>query len=373
MTTGYEVPLVIAGLAAAGTAVANNARQLMPYAYMMAKIRAWETRILDESRIEALSESGSLSSLALGLRGTDYEAELEEVPETVEQLESALNRRLVAIYRELFTLVPAKGLPFMRKFAERLDLANLRLVIRAASGAVERDVAISYLGEGMVFPKARLEVMAKSEGIADLIKQLSETEYYQELRRFLEPAEYDPLDLIRAVEQSYYMSVWRKASDLGRRNARIARTILGREVDLSNIKLILRLRRAGVDPDTIVKNLVPVEAGLRLSTLRYCARSETMEGMKAVLSKTPLKSAVVPLLSSAGEDVAQAEKLLDESLLNFSKSMSLFKPLTIATPLAYLYAKHAEVRNIRILARGIADHVPGVEMKRILLRSARLE
>jgi ATP synthase A1 C subunit len=361
------------GLAAAGTAVANNARQVMPYAYLMAKIRAWEARILDESRIEALSESGSLNSLALGLRGTDYEPELQEVPENVEQLESALNRRLVAIYRELFTLTPKKGLPYMRKFAERLDLANLKLVIRAASGAVERDVAVSYLGEGMVFHKARLEAMARSEGIEDLIKQLSETEYYQELRRFLEPGEYDPLDLIRAVEQSYYTSVWKKTGELGRGNGKIARTILGREVDFVNLKLVLRLKRAGVEPDMIVKNLMLMETGLGLDTLRACAQSDTVEGIRSVISRTALRTTVVPLLSSAGEDVAQAEKLLDESLLNFTKTLSLFKPLTIATPLAYLYAKHAEVRNIRVLARGIADRVPGVEMKRILLRSARLE
>lgn len=370
----YELLALILGLVAAGAGVvANNARRVAPYAFPMAKIRAWEARMLDEPKIETLAQSASLQSLALGLRGTDYESEVQESVGDVEQLESALNRQLVGTYREIFALVPKECTAFMRKFAERLDLANLRLVIRAASGAVERDVAIAYLGEGMVFSKARLEVMARSEGTRDLIKQLSETEYYQQLKRYLEPGEYDPLDLIRAVEQSYYMSVWKKASELGKRNGRIARTILGREVDLTNVKLVLRLKRAGVQPDLIVKNLVPIEADIRLDVLRDCARSETVEGIRTALSRTPLKSTLVPLLSSAGEDTAHAEKLLDESLLNFCKGISLFKPLTIATPLAYLYAKHAEVRNIRVLARGIADRVPGVEMKRILLRSARLE
>ncbi len=370
----YEIVALILGLVAAGAgAVANSARRVAPYAFPMAKIRAWEARMLDEAKIEALSQSASLHSLVLGLKGTDYESEVEESIETVEQLESALNRHLLGTYTEIFALVPKECVPFMKKFAERLDLANLRLVIRAASGAVERDVAIAYLGEGMVFSKARLEVMATSEGTRDLIKQLSETEYYQQLKRYLEPGEYDPLDLIRAVEQSYYTSVWKKTTDMGKRNGGIARTILGREVDLINLKLVLRLKRAGVQADLMVKNLVPIEADLRLDVLRDCARSETVEGIRTVLSRTPLKSTLVPLLSSAGEDIAHAEKLLDESLLNFCKGISLFKPLTIATPLAYLYAKHAEVRNIRVLARGIADRVPGVEMKRILLRSARLE
>ncbi len=374
MIAEYQILATVLGIVAAGAAaVANNARRVAPYAYPMAKIRAWEARMLDESKIETLLESASLQSLALGLRGTDYESELKESVESVEQLESALNRHLLGAYEELFSIAPKQCVPFLKKFAERLDLANLKLVIRAASGLVERDLAIAHLGAGMIFSKARLEVMARSESIKDLIKQLSETEYYQQLKKYLEPGEYDPLDLMRAVEQSYYAAVWKRASDLGRANCRIAKNILGREVDLTNVKLILRLKRLGVEPDLILKNLIPIEAEVSLSVLRECARSETLEGVRNSLSGTRLKSILIPILSSAGEDIAYAEKLLDESLLDFCKSVSVFKPLTIATPLAYLYAKHAEVRNIRVLARGIADRVPSVEMKRILLRSARLE
>ena len=369
---GYEVPIVLARIAVAGLAVANNARSATPYAFLMAKTRAWEARMLSDAKMESLAESSSIESLISELRGTDYESDLEGAG-NAEEVELSVNHHLFRIYRELLGLVPKRCASFVRKFSERLELGNLKLVIQAVSGGVDRDLAMAYLSDGMVFSRERLEVMAKAEDIEELIRQLSETEYYRELERYLEPGEYEASELVRAVEHSYYMSLWRRAEGMGRRNRKIARTIVGREIDLANLKLILRLNVVGAEPDIIMKNIIPIEADLKLETLRMCAQADSIEGVKTIVSNSPLKSVLVPLLSPTGDDVAEIEKLFDESLLNFCKVMSLFKPLTIATPLAYLYEKHAEVRNLRTASRGVGDGIPSGELKKILLRSARVE
>jgi V/A-type H+-transporting ATPase subunit C len=369
----YEVLLLLLGVSAAAVVVANSARSATPYAFLMAKTRAREARMLTDAKVESLAESRSLEAVVSGLRGSDYESDLEAVPEEVEALEESLNQNLVRTYRDMLGLLPERARSFLTKFAERLELGNLRLVIQTVSGKVDRDLAVANLGDGLVFSRDRLEILAKSESLEQLVEQLSETEYYGELERYLEPGEYDPSELIRAAEHSYYLSLWRKAQELGRSNRKVARTILGREVDLVNLKLILRLKAAGAGPDVIMKNVIPIEGDLRHDVLRLCAQADSLEGARNVLVRTPLKSILTPVFSSAGDDVAETEKLLDESLLNFSKVISLFKPLTIATPLAYLYQKHGEVRNLRTVSRGVADGIPAPELKSLVTRSARVE
>jgi vacuolar-type H+-ATPase subunit C/Vma6 len=280
---------------------------------------------------------------------------------------------MLGIYREMISLVPEKGVPFLRKFAERLELGNLKLVVQAVSGMVERELAMENFTEGLVFSTERLEIMAKSENIEQLVEQLSETEYYEEISKFVEPGDFGPLDLLRALEQGYYASLLRRTRDLGRKNGKIARDIIGREIDLANVKLIFRLKSAGVGPEIILKNLIPIESEMKIEILRMCAQSDSLEGVRNIMGSSPLKSILAPAMSTAGNDIGELEKLLDESLGNYCKVVSLFKPLTIATPLSYLYQKHVEVRNVRTLVRGIADGIPPAEIRKILMRSARVE
>jgi V/A-type H+-transporting ATPase subunit C len=368
-----EVGLIVAGTAAASLAVANSARSVTPYAYLMAKVRAWEARMLGDGKIESLVDSDSVDALVAGLRGSDYEADLEGISLRADDLEKALARHMAGIYRELFGLLPEKALAFMRKFAERMELGNLRLVVQAVAGRVDLQLAISHLADGLVFSRERLEIMARSEGMEALIEHLSETEYFQELGRYLEPGEFDPAEIIRAIDHSYYLSVWRRSTDLGRKNGKIARQLVGREVDLANIKLILRLKASGAGPDVVMKNLVPLEGEMKIDLLRMCAQAESMEAVGNILSASPLKAMLAPIVSSPSAEVPDIEKLLDESLLDYAKSLSLFKPLTIATPLAFIHAKEAEVRDIRTLARGIEDGIPPSDIRRLTVRSGRIE
>jgi ATP synthase A1 C subunit len=361
------------GLAAAAAAVANSARTAAPYTFMMAKIRAWEARMMSDAKIDSLAETGSLEALLSGFRGTDYESEMEGAKEDLEEIEARAIARLLAAYHDVIELLPPKAVGFVRKFAERLDIGNLKLAVQAISGQADRELAISSLSDGIVFARDRLEVLARTETLQGFIEQMTETEYFQELEPLAKTGEFGAIEVVQAIERSYYASLWRKAAELGRKNMKIAREIVGREVDLVNLKTLIRLKAADSGADVIMRNVIQVHGELNLPTLRACAQADSIEEIRNILARSALKSAIVPLLAGAGDDVGEIERLLDESLLNFAKGTSLFKPLTIATPLAYLYEKHGEVRNVRALARAIGDGLTSEELKPLILRSARVE
>lgn len=369
----YELPLIVGGVAAVTLAVASRARSVTPYAYLMAKIRAWEARMLTDSKFEGLATSGSLEGFISGLRGTDYERALEEVGEDVEGIESALNRELLQTYDRLLELVPERVRPFVEKFAERLDVGNLKLIVQVASGGVDRETAVAHLTGGTVFSRERLEAMAGSESVPDLVEQLSETDYYRQLRPYMEPGEYDPRELMRAIEHSYYRSLWHRIEELDRRNRSIARDLIGLEIDLANVRLLFRLKSVGVHPDLIMKNVIPVEANLTEETLRQCAQAEDTEQVRTILLGSSLRRLLTGIFAEARDRVTEIERLTNEAVLNHSKTMSLMKPLTVATLVAYLYQKHSEIGNLRTVARGTGDGVETDYIKSMVTRVARIE
>ncbi len=370
---GYELPLIIGGIAAVSVAVASKARSVTPYAYIMAKMRAWESRMLSDAKMRSLSESGSIPDFINGLRDTDYQEDLEGQEEEVEMVERALSRHLLDTYQEIFPLLPEETRDFFQKFSERLDMGNLSLVVQAAAGRVDRDVVVSHLVDGVSFRRERLEVMSGSEGIEELVEHLSETSYYQDLRPYLEPGEGDAQELMRAIRHSFYVSLWRKSQELGRKNRSIARDLVGLEIDLENVKLILRLKLNQLPADVIMKNVIPVDCNLTQDLLRSCAQAEDLEEVKSVLLKSPLRSILGEVFESARDQVAEVERLLQEALLNHGKMLSLSKPLTIATPLFFLYQKHAEVQNLRGVARGVADGLESEDIERTLVGSGKIE
>jgi len=370
---GYIVAAIVGGISLVAVAVAKSARSTTPYAFLMAKTRAWEARMLGDPKMVSLAESDSLEAIIAGLRGTDYERGLEGIPAVADQMDLALRLHLATTSREVVRLAPKGAASLVNKFVERLDLGNLKLAVAAVSGEADRETALSRLVPGMVFSKERLEAMIRSENLEELVLQLSETDYYGELKRYLEPGEFEATDLMRAIDHSYFASLWRKARDLGGKNGKVAKELVGREVDLTNVKLLLRLKAAGGSPDVIMKNLIPVEAKLRWELLELCAQADSPGEARSILSRSSLKRVLAPLLSAAGDDLFELERLLDESLLNFAKTLSIFNPLTIATPLAYLYQKVAEVKNLRAVLRGVEDRLAQEERKQLLLRSARIE
>ena len=373
MSVAVEVTVILTGIAAAAVAVANNARSVTPYSFLLAKTRAWEARLLTDAAVQSLAESSSLEGLLSGLRGTHFESQLESLSPDVESIERMLDTYLVSSYREVMGLLPERASSLVKKYAERMDIGNLKLVIQAVAGRADREETISRLSDGMVFSKDRLEALVKAESLEDLVELLSYTSYYENIKRQIEPGEYEISDLIRAVEHSYYTSLWRETEKLDRKNRKIARLILGREIDLENVKLILRLKRESVDSALISKNIVPVEGELKRDLLDLCSRAEGLEEVAQILMRSRLKAVLVPILSQGLEDLGRTENLLDESLLNFSKGVALFRPLTVATPLSFLQQVRAEARNMRSVVRGVADGLTADEIKGLLLRSARVE
>jgi len=146
-------------------------------------------------------------------------------------------------------------------------------------------------------------------------------------------------------------------------NELITRGILRTEIDVTNIKNILRIIRDGVELEDTQRYLIPGGKELPLEKLEALIKTRTIEGVIKQLAGSSYDFlASIPDQYVTAEKISPFEKELDKFLLK--KALCLFSsdPLSIALVIGYLWAKCNEVTNIRIIAMCKTEYVPEKEV-----------
>ena len=97
-------------------------------------------------------------------------------------------------------------------------------------------------------------------------------------------------------------------------------------------------------------------------------KSGTIEGALKLLERTPYQFiSKIPPEYIAAEKISAFEKELERYLVKKSVALFLGDPLSIAIPIAYIWAKYTEVTNIRVIARCKLTEVPEKELREALI------
>jgi V/A-type H+-transporting ATPase subunit C len=140
------------------------------------------------------------------------------------------------------------------------------------------------------------------------------------------------------------------------------------EIDLTNIKTVLKVVRDRVEPEIAENFLIRGSRTLDINSLRTLARAGTIESVLQQLGTTSYHflSTVPEKFISAGK-ISELEKELDRYLIKKGVAHFLGDPLSIAIGLGYIWAKVNEVTNIRIIAWGKTTDVSEKELREALL------
>ncbi|MCS6843090.1 MAG: V-type ATPase subunit [Caldilineales bacterium] len=156
------------------------------------------------------------------------------------------------------------------------------------------------------------------------------------------------------------------------------RRVLCAEIEQANLLISLRLRQArlvgqhgweaAVQGETDETPFLPcgrIKPGL-LADIVSC---ETAAEVVGLLARVPGLSAWQPALAEWQEtdDLLALERNLERALTR--QAIDLFvvgDPLSVAVPIAFVWAKENEARNLRLLAQGLAHQMPPDEIRQTL-------
>jgi ATP synthase A1 C subunit len=370
--------LIFTIIGALFTIVILYTRSIVPYAYSLAKVSAWEARIISRARLNELADMPKVADVFEALQDTDYRTFFAEISkmERVDmmEVERAIKNQLSQKYRELLEIAPKDRRQTIAKIIQQTDVWNLKAIITSIHNKLPREKRLDGLIPSPTLPMERLKLLASAENFRELLEYFKGTEYFEPFSSALKDYErVGLLAILSAVDRHYFLSLWREV--LSRRSQRsILKQMVGYEIDAINIKLILRLKNEGASPEEISRYVILPSFQLTEDIIRSMIVAPDVASAIDVASYAYGKifSGVFSEFRET-KSLSVIERALDEWRLGFFKWLSLTKPFTVAPLLYYIRLKEVEGENLRTIIRLKMDGIKADEIKKSLLKVPEIE
>jgi len=159
----------------------------------------------------------------------------------------------------------------------------------------------------------------------------------------------------------YYSRILReKPSDLA---LKLFIDFIRMEVDIKNIKTILRLKREGISTDEIMKRIIPGGFELTVEEVNKLAAMPWDELVKSLEGYWFWKG----IEGLDGKELSKIEIKFDKIWIKMIARRASNYPLSILPVLQYMILKKVEVDNLRVLGWGKWEGIPNEEIEEQLV------
>ena len=344
---------VIAVLIVGAVVVIITSRPILdiyPYLNPSARVRARTGRLLDDKQVSELIETNDVEEVENYLRGVpDYADVLDEYP-----LDKALDVERANTYDFIARVAPKDVKDPFVMMSKKTDINNIKSLLTAKEVGLSPDETKELLiPRGSLYDD--LASLVDSDNVTDIVTSLDSTEYSTVLEDALPEYEEKHMTLpLEAALDKYYLGNLLRSSDVpSDENKQILYSYVGTQVDVDNLKLILRAKEDGLTYDDISHYILADGYQLREWKLKDLMDSPDVTNVVSGLEGTKYASALtdaMPVYNETGS-VAVFEKALDKYSSDYSKSLAVKKPLGIGPIIGYLSRKENEIKNLKIIAR----------------------
>jgi len=283
----------------------------------------------------------NINELATGYSGADL-------------LELALNRNLAESFKKLIRISPYELGLLIKEYTIRKDIEDIKTILRGkltnanekgilgsitAAGTLSYDFLVSLLR------KESIEEVLKSNKIIDFVLLKEGLKYLNEKKSLA--------SIENLFDRYYYIHLIMFSGNLPREGD-LFRNFLLEEVEILNILTLLRMKRSKVDKN-IVKDFIILSGDkAKDSKIMSLASLDNLEEISKALEKTKYKNVIAKGIEEfkKNDSLITLEAELYKYLLKQSVLFMHQHPLSIDTILGYMFAKDAEVRNLKIIVKG---------------------
>ena len=349
----FLVFCILAVLVVGAVVVIITSRPILdiyPYLNPSARVRARKGRLFDEKQISEIVEANNVEEVENYLRGVpEYADVLDEYP-----LDKALDVERANTYDLMARLVPKEIKKPFDVMSKKSDIDNIKSLLTAKEVGLTPDETRELLIPcGSLYDE--LESLADAGNVTDVITSLDGTEYATALEDAL--PQYEDTKMILPLESAldkYYLNKLLKSTDVpSDENRQILFEYVGTQVDVANLKLIIRAKEDGLDYDAISPYMLEEGYQLREWKLKDLMESPDVTNVVSGLEGTKYADALtdaMPVYNETGS-VGVFEKALDTYASEYSNSLAAKKPLGIGPIIGYLNQKENEIKNLKIIAR----------------------
>jgi V/A-type H+-transporting ATPase subunit C len=346
------------------------------FEYVIARVRGMKGRLLDTSVLETLITKPDIESIIAVLENTAYKEEIEKASvqySGIMCIEVALRKDFTNAFRKIFSLMEGETAErYAKVLLSRWDVQNIKTILRGKNvHMIPAEILECLVPAGELDDITLIELIKQPDvkAVIDLLATWG-IEYAEPLtRNFREYTEKRDLAVLEiAIDKFRYENDLHamKGDSYG---DRIIREMMAMEIDVTNIKTVLKVIRDRINIDEAQRYLIK-EGGLKLDIERLLdmIRTGTIEGAVKYLGTTPYNFLLkLPQEAFRSEQISVFEKELEKYLVERGVSRFFGDPLSIAVIVGYIWAKYNEITNIRIIARCKTAHFSEKEIREELI------
>lgn len=325
--------------------------QAVKYAYIVARVRGMKGKLIPKEMYPKFLNM-DIPEITRFIGESEYKKEVDELGKKykgTDLFEHALNLNLALTYRKLIEVSQDEANYIITEYLRYWDIWNIKTILRGKfSGASEDDILEDVVSAGQLRYRDLLEII-KIGTIEGVIAALSKTPYYPAISSYKGVL----ADIENNLDKLYYASLI-KAGESSKDQFFLK--FLRTEIDLKNLKILFRMKRAGMEREEIIKLLIPGGIELNETQLGKLASLPFPEFVRALEEFSYWKA--IADISGELTSLINIETRLDKyGLLNITR-ISYYYPLSILPVLDYIVSKKMEVDNLRIIVRGKESKLP---------------
>lgn len=322
------------------------------WAYITARVRVMKRKLIPKEEYSKLLNM-DLHEIIRYLEESQYKKEIDELANRykgIELMDYALSLNLSRTYNKLINI--SKGLPRMLivDYLKRWDFWNLKNIIRGKSfGFSIEEIEATLIPAGELNMEFLKSLLLK-ETVDEVLKEFQNQPYYHILEKLTQACPISEFE--DELDKYYYLNLASIHSDSI--DMRYFVDFIRMEIDIKNVKTLLRLKIEEATPEEIASKIIPNGYQLSEEELRKLATLEIEEIIKNFenywfYDKTLEDIGKVPL--------SRMEVIFDKIWAERVIRRANHYPLSILPVLAYIVLKKMEVDNLRIIARGKAENL----------------
>lgn len=297
-------------------------------------------------------------------------------------LEAALLQNYAETLKKLVKFSSGSIRKLLLAFLKRFEVSNVKTLLRAVKGKITVDETMRHIVPVGVLDTNRCRaILAESKSIADVINSLADLEYGLIIKNVLNKHKKieDLLQLETALDKAIYEEILESAERLKGVDKKIARDVLGIELDTLNVRIILKCKALGVSQELIKDYLMPTVL-FNEKTLEEAIKATTAKAAISCLlivaetGNVVYKNIFTQLLRECDAPLSRLEAILDKAPLKMSLYMlkEYTRYYNIGFVLAFLNLKWVEIKNLRCIIKGAERRSPPSQVRKLLTLPSEL-
>lgn len=329
------------------------------YAYATTRVKSKKSYLLTKDTYPKLMMM-DLNEIGRFMGETQYKTEMAELASRwsgVNLIELGTYRNLARTLSSIIRFTTGDLREMLSAWMLRWDVSNIKTIIRGKyAGATLEDIQEDLVPAGNLSEEYLLSLAALN-GPAEVVEALRKKGIISVPEEVLSNIEkggtLSPLE--DYLDKEYYDGLLAHVKPTNK-GARIFLSFIEQEIDMANLRTLLKLKQAGLPADKIRPYFIKGGRELDINELNRLAPIESFDTVLDELSKYPFYEDI-----KDGIEKAKQTGSLNDIMLNLQKYLarqaekfSHMFPLSILPIIDYIIRKKIEVDNIRTIARGKA-------------------